>query len=432
MESKIRTWQELAAAAASGELTDAVEPLYRATPMGTKGGVKRFEKLLECYGERFGRAGHAALFSTPGRTEIGGNHTDHQHGCVLAGSVDLDVIAVAGPNGRQEIRVESEGFPSQVIPLDDLQPNPAEYNSPRALVRGVASQFRRRGFPVAGFDACLTSNVLKGSGLSSSAAFEVMLGTVVNHLFAGGVVSPVETAIIGRYAENNFFGKPCGLMDQVACAMGGVCFIDFATIAEPVIRKVTFDLRAAGYALCIIDSGADHADMTDEYSPIPREMEAVARHFGKHFLREVGRGDFLAALPAVRKVAGDRAVLRALHFYADNERCQQEVEALSEGNVEAFLTLVGESGRSSHMYLQNVFPLGATMRQDVGVVLALCDEFLSGHGAFRVHGGGFAGTVQAFVPLGILPTFKEKMEGVLGAGRCHVLSIRDAGCIRVL
>ncbi len=432
METALKSWHELAASATSGELAGQVEALYKSTPLGAKGGGKRFGKLLERFGERFGRNGRAALFSTPGRTEIGGNHTDHQHGCVLAGSVDLDIIGVAGPNGRPEIRVESEGFPGQVIPLDNLKPDPAEFNDSRALVRGIASQFKARGFPVTGFDACLTSNVLKGSGLSSSAAFEVMLGTIVNHLFAGGVVTPVETAIIGRYAENHFFGKPCGLMDQVACAMGGVCFIDFKKISEPLIRKVSFDLRAAGYALCIIDSGADHADMTDEYSPIPREMEAVAHHFGKKFLREVGREEFLAAIPAIRKEAGDRAVLRALHFYADNERCQQEVEALAEGNVQAFLALVGESGRSSHMYLQNVFPLGATERQDVGVTLGLCDELLAGRGAFRVHGGGFAGTVQAFVPLETLSSFKERMEAVLGKGRCHVLSIRDAGCIRVM
>jgi galactokinase len=284
---------------------------------------------------------------------------------------------------------------------------------------------------VTGFDACLASNVLKGSGLSSSAAYEVMLGSIMNHLFAAGTEGNVDICTIGRYAENCYFGKPCGLMDQLACCVGGVLFIDFKDIDNPGIRKVPSDFRATGYALCIIDSGADHSAMTDEYSPIPREMQAVAACFGKEYLREVDKPQLLSGLRAAREKAGDRAVQRALHFFADSQRTVDEARALDAGDMDAFLKLVNESGRSSHMYLQNVFPLGSTGQQAVGLTLALCDEFLAGRGAFRVHGGGFAGTVQAFVPLDMLDVFKADIERVLGGGSCHVLAVRQAGSVRI-
>ncbi len=393
---------------------------------------ERWFALLDKYSSLHGDDARPMLFSTPGRTEIGGNHTDHQHGCVLAGSVDLDMIAAAAPNGDRVIRLASEGFPQQIVRLDGaLDPDPAEHNDSRALVKGIAAQFRRRGYSVTGFNACLSSNVLKGSGLSSSAAFEVMVGSVMNHLFAGGQVSPVEVCAIGRYAENHYFGKPCGLMDQLACCVGGVLFIDFQNIDNPEIRKVPSDFRSRGYALCIIDSGADHAAMTDEYSPIPGEMRAVAECFGKEYLRDVDKSQLLLWLPAARKKAGDRAVMRALHFFADSQRTVDEARALAAGDMDAFLKLVNESGRSSHMYLQNVFPLGSAANQAVGLALALCDEFLGGRGAFRVHGGGFAGTVQAFVPLDMLDGFTEDIERVLGAGRCHALAVRQAGSVRI-
>lgn len=407
----------------------SLQPPGVDTPGGLVEYRERWLKLLDEFASRYGGDAAVSLFSTPGRTEIGGNHTDHQHGCVLAGSVNLDIIAVAKPNNDGVIRIASEGFPDQTVDLSHLEPNPAEYNDSRALARGIASQFNALGHKVAGYDVAMTSNVLKGSGLSSSAAFEIMLGTIVNHLFAGGAVSGVEISKIGRYAENCFFGKPCGLMDQLACCLGGVVFIDFENIDNPFIRQVPFDLASHGLALCIIDSGADHADMTDAYSPIPREMKAVAKMFGKDHLRQVSKADFLSRIPEVRREAGDRAVLRSLHFFADSERASLEADAIEKNDITRFLQLVGESGRSSHMYLQNIFPEGDARHQAVGVALALCDEYLQGRGAFRVHGGGFAGTVQAFVPLDMLAEFKKRMEAVLGVGHCHVLSIRAKGSV---
>ncbi len=292
----------------NGTLDPVFRELYPQTDAAPA--RKRWLALLDKYASLHGDDARPMLFSTPGRTEIGGNHTDHQHGCVLAGSVDLDMIAAAAANTDNVIRLASEGFPQLVVRLDGaMEPDPAEYNDSRALVRGIAAQFRQRGHPVTGFNACLSSNVLKGSGLSSSAAFEVMLGSIMNHLFAGGSVTPVEICKIGRYAENHYFGKPCGLMDQLACCVGGVLFIDFQNIDNPEIRKIPSDFRSRGYALCIIDSGADHAAMTDEYSPIPGEMRAVAECFGKDYLREVDKSQLLLWLPAARKKTGDRAIM---------------------------------------------------------------------------------------------------------------------------
>lgn len=428
----MKSYDDLMRELDGGAGTRLLRELYRSAGGGEETAAGRYHALMDRFAGRFGKSANAALFSTPGRTEIGGNHTDHQHGCVLAGSVNLDVVAIAAPNGLDMVRMESEGYSGQEIPLGRLVPNPEEYNDSRALVKGVVARFREKGHRVGGFDVCLTSMVLKGSGLSSSAAFEVMMGTIVSHLYAGGTATPVELAIVGRYAENVFFGKPCGLMDQIACSVGGVAFIDFREIDNPLIRKVEFDFLGHGYALCIIDSGADHSCMTDEYSPIPREMSMVAEYFGKVYLREVDKEEFFRALPAVRKCAGDRAVLRAIHFFDDNARVPQQARALEEDRIDDFLALVNASGRSSVENLQNVFPSGSSHEQAVGLVLALCGEFLGGRGAYRVHGGGFAGTVQAFVPLDLLDDFKGRMEAVLGEGRCHVLSIRNAGSIRLL
>ncbi len=412
-----------------GGLDDTIGPLY---PGREAVAVRpRYAALIRSFADAFG-TGPASLFSTPGRTEIGGNHTDHQHGCVLAGSVDMDIIAMVRPIADKLVRLRSDGYPEVVVQLDSLAPNPAEFNQSSALVRGIAAQFTERGYPVTGLEIAMTSSVLKGSGLSSSAAFEVMLGTIMNHLFAGATLSPVEVCTIGRYAENCYFGKPCGLMDQLACCVGGVQFIDFKDIDNPSIRKLSGDFRAHGLALCIIDSGADHADLTDEYSPIPREMGMVAGHFGKKVLRDVDKAEFLREIPAIRHEAGDRAVIRALHFFGDNERTMREAEAVEKGDIGRFLELLNESGRSSHMYLQNVYPLGSSVHQDVGLALALCDELLAGRGAFRIHGGGFAGTVQAFVPLELLDRFKSGIEAVFGGGRCHVVAIRDAGSVRLI
>ena len=366
-------------------------------------------------------------FSAPGRTEIGGNHTDHQRGCVLAGAVNLDTVAAVRVNGTNSIRIQSKGYPLCEVDLSVLTPVEAEVNSTMALIRGVAARFTQLGCKVEGFDAYCESTVLPGSGLSSSAAFEVLVGTIVNHLFFDGRVSQPEIAMIGQYAENVFFGKPCGLMDQTASAVGNLVTIDFFDKDHPQIKPVDFDFSTCGHALCIIDSGADHADLTDEYAAVPGEIKAVAAHFGKEVLTQIDEAEFYAQIPALRKKCGDRAVLRAVHFYQENKRVPKQVAALEQGDFDGFLKLIKESGYSSYMYLQNVIPAGYKEHQDVALALAMCEHYLQGKGAYRVHGGGFAGTVQAFVPFEILDDFCAGIDGVLGEGACHVLSIRPQG-----
>ena len=370
-------------------------------------------------------------FSAPGRTEIGGNHTDHQHGRVLAAAVNLDTQAAVRLNGTNTIRVQSQGYPLCVVDLDCLTPQESEINSTPALIRGVAARFVELGCPVRGFDAYVESTVLPGSGLSSSAAFEVLMGTILNHLFFNCKVSQPEIAMIGQYAENVFFGKPCGLMDQTASAVGSMVTIDFADPSAPVIEPIAFDFASCGHALCIIDTRASHADLTDEYAAVTRELKAICAHFGKDVLRDVPQADFFSAIPALRAECGDRAVLRAIHFYADNDRVPMQVSALKSGDFDTFLSLVKDSGHSSYMYLQNVIPAGRTTQQDVGVALALCEHYLDGRGAYRVHGGGFAGTVQAFVPMDLLETFRSGIDAALGEGACHVLSIRPQGGVEM-
>lgn len=366
-------------------------------------------------------------FSAPGRTEIGGNHTDHQRGRVLAAAVNLDTLAAVRCNGTDTIRILSQGYPMVTVSVRELEPKDDEINTTPALVRGVAARFVQMGCTVSGFDAYCESTVLPGSGLSSSAAYEVLIGTILNHLFFNGSVSQPEIAQIGQYAENVFFGKPCGLMDQTASAVGNLVTIDFFDKEHPVITPVPFDFSACGHALCIIDSRASHADLTDEYAAIPVEIKKVCAHFGKEVLSQIDEADFYAAIPALRESCGDRAVMRCVHFYQDNARVPRQVAALEAGDFEAFLSLVKESGRSSWMYLQNVTPAGYTVHQDVAVSLALCEHYLNGRGAFRVHGGGFAGTVQAFVPFDLLEDFRAGIDAALGEGACHVLSIRPQG-----
>ena len=371
------------------------------------------------------------FFSAPGRTEISGNHTDHQRGCVLAAAVNLETVAGVVMNDSNNICVRSEGYPVTVVELDDLEIREEEKNTTAALIRGVAAAFAQRGARLKGFDADVRSTVLPGSGLSSSAAFEVLMGTICNELFFERKLSAVEIAQIGQYAENVYFGKPSGLMDQAASSVGGMVYIDFADSECPQVERIDFDFEKAGHALCIIDSGADHADLTDEYAAIPREMKEICDYFGKDVLREVEEDAFMEAIPALRGRVPDRAILRAIHFYQENKRVKQQKKALQENDFEAFLRLTTQSGYSSWMYLQNINPAGATKHQEVAVALALCDVLLKGRGAYRVHGGGFAGTVQAFVPVDMLEEFKSGMERVLGEGSCHVLSIRGEGGVRL-
>ena len=387
--------------------------------------VKRYQTLFSA-----GDDAQASLFSSPGRTELGGNHTDHQHGCVLAASVNMDMLAVAAPNGTALVRIHSEGYPVLTVDLSSLSPAEDERETSAALVRGVAARMAELGQSPAGFDAYVCSSVPAGSGLSSSAAYEVLVGTIFNVLFCNQVFTPVQVAQIGQYAENVFFGKPCGLMDETASAVGGVVSIDFQDPAAPVVRKVNFDFSATGHTLCIINSGADHADLTDAYAAITSEMKSVAACFGKAVLRDVDEAAFRATIPELRKALGDRAVLRAIHFFAENRRAVQEAQALEQGDFAAFLALVRASGLSSSLYLQNTFAPSDPRQQAIPLVLWAAEEVLQGTGAVRVHGGGFAGTVQAFVPNDRLPDFLAAMERLLGPGMCHMLSIRpEGGCL---
>ena len=371
----------------------------------------------------------AALCSAPGRTEICGNHTDHQHGHVLAAAVNLDFLACVSPNGTQTVHFQSEGWPMTTVDLSDLKQQEAEKETTASLVRGVMAELAKAGYTIGGFDMYAVSNVLPGSGLSSSAACEILLGVAGNHLFCQDELDAVTLAKIGQKAENQYFGKPSGLMDQTASSVGDAVAIDFADPSAPIVRSVTANLEELGLALCIVDCGADHAALTGEYASIPREMEKVAAFFGKKVLREVQEEEVLKAMPQLRRAVGDRAVLRALHFYADDRRAVEEADALERRDRDTFLQLVKESGRSSWELLQNITPAGAVEAQDMAIALVAAETALNGRGACRVHGGGFAGTIQAFVPTESVSEFCEKMELMLRKGCCHVLNIRPTGGI---
>lgn len=400
------------------------------------------EKQTEAYRERMLQAitefqhifssDEAAIFSAPGRTELLGNHTDHQRGRVLAASVNLDIIACATPNGTNTIRIQSEGYPLCVIDLDDLTPRSEEVNTTASLIRGVAAGIYRRGHTVGGFDCYMTSEVLSGSGLSSSAAYETAVGVILNHFFCDEQLSAVDIAKIGQYAENIYFGKPCGLMDQMACSVGGIVAIDFQDEQQPEIKQIPCDISSCGYSLCIIDTGADHAGLTAEYAAIPYEMKEIAAAFGKDVLREVEESQLMRSIPSLRREKGDRAVLRAMHFFAENQRVDAACEALQQEDFTTFFALSRESGNSSNMYLQNVYIGANPERQEMSVALAAAEYFLQGEGSLRVHGGGFAGTIQAFVPNVMLDEFKSGMEAILGKDACHVLTIRPVGGVVLL
>ena len=386
--------------------------------------------MKELFRQTFGQS-PTHLFSAPGRTELSGNHTDHQRGCVMAAAVNLETLAWVAENDARVIRVQSEGYPMCQVNLDELEVRPEEFNTTTSLIRGIAARFNQLGCQVRGFDACVTSTVLPGSGLSSSAAFEVLIGTICNHLFFESRCTPVEIAQIGQYAENVFFGKPCGLMDQTASSVGNIIGIDFEDAQSPKVQKIDFDFENSGYTLCIIDSGANHADLTDEYAAITQELKAICRVFGKEVLREVPEEEFYSRIVEARAAGGDRAVLRAIHIYDENKRVARQLAALKKRDFDTFLSLVTESGESSWMYLQNVIPCGRSAQQEVAFALALARHHLKGRGACRVHGGGFAGTIQAFVPRDMAEEFTRSMDAVLGQGACHLLSIRPEGGVLV-
>ncbi len=392
---------------------------------------KRYSRVINEFSELFGSDRDIELFSAPGRSEVGGNHTDHNHGRVLAAGINLDAIAAASKSKNNTVNIKSENYNMDTVDLSELHVFSKETGKSVSLVRGVCAGFVRWGYKVGGFDAATASDVLSGSGLSSSAAFEVLVGTILNHLYNDGRVTDVEIAQISQYAENEFFGKPCGLMDQTACSVGGFVSIDFKDTSKPVIKKVDFDFASCGHSLCIVNTGGSHSDLTDEYSAIRREMESAANVFNKPVLRDVEYSEFMNNIPAVRAKAGDRAVLRAIHFYEDNERVLGLVDALNKGDFEAFKKLIIESGNSSYMYNQNVYSYKNKDAQPVSLALAVSEEILRGCGAWRVHGGGFAGTIQAFVPEYKLDEYMERMEAIFGVSNCHVLSVRPVGGIKI-
>lgn len=389
--------------------------------------AERYISLAKDFEEIFGDRNDIRFFSAPGRTEVGGNHTDHNHGRVLAAGINLDAVAIASKNDENIVRVKSRGYNMDTVDLSDLAVNHDDMGHSNALVRGMCDGFLKNGYKIGGFDACTVSSVLSGSGLSSSAAFEVLVGTCLNYLYNDGKVDAVKIAQIAQYAENVHFGKPCGLMDQMASSVGGFITIDFADPKNPIIEKVDFDFAACGHALCIVDTKGNHSDLTDEYAAIRTEMESVAEHFGKSVLRETDEAEFYKNISEIREKLGDRAVLRAIHFFNDNARVVLEVEALRSSRFDEFKKLVCESGFSSYMYNQNVYSVKKPSEQPVALGLALSEQILKGTGAYRVHGGGFAGTIQAFVPKELLSTYKNAVEAVFGKDSCYVLSIRPLG-----
>lgn len=410
---------------------DALRALYGTDEAVIDSQKARYTSLVD---EFFGVFGNQDLtvFSSPGRTEIGGNHTDHNHGRVLAGAVNLDNVAVASVNGTDIVRIQSSGYPQFQVDLGTLAPNTDEYYTSVGLVRGICARMKELGFKIGGFDAVINSGVPKGSGLSSSASFEVLIGAIVSHLFNDGKLDPVLNAQIGQYAENVFFGKPCGLMDQTACSVGGLVTIDFADPAKPVVKKVNFDFTKTGFALVITDTGGNHADLNDEYASLPADMKGVAAKLGKSVLREVTLDQVVDAIPGMRNEGvSDRAILRAIHFERDNERVAEQVADLERGDFKSFLVKVCQSGQSSFMYNQNVYPVNNVAEQGLSVALALSDIVLGDRGAWRVHGGGFAGTIQAFVPVDLLDKYVSTLEHTFGKDRCHKLFIRPQGSIKV-
>ncbi len=390
---------------------------------------ERYARAVQSFVSQFGD-GDLQIFSAPGRTEVCGNHTDHQQGEVLAASLNLDVIAVVRKETEPKIVIQSEGFPMDEVDISDLTKVPEEEGRSASLIRGVAAYYKEHGKEIGGFTAYTTSEVLKGSGMSSSAAFEVLVGTILSGLY--GENDPVETAVASQYAENVYFGKPSGLLDQMACSVGGMVYMDFKTPGQPVVKRVDTRFEEFGHALCITDTKGDHANLTPDYAAVPKEMKDIAKFFGKDVLREVDEEEFTENIPALRKAAGDRAVLRAIHFFSEDRRVEQQYENLSRGDFDAFLAVENASGQSSLAYLQNIYSPSHPAEQGVSIGLAVSKKVLGDRGACRVHGGGFAGTIQAFVPTDLVEEYKKQLDAVFGEDSCRVLQIRPVGGIKVL
>lgn len=428
------TYEILRNTIASGGIDSALHASLAVPESRIPAERERYTAALAAFADLYGTEGELSLYSVGGRSEISGNHTDHNHGRVIAASVNLDILAFARPTGDGVVSVKSAGFPEDVVaPAAIAEPDESLYFTSAAIIAGMQRAFLDAGYKVGGFQAYTTSNVLKGSGVSSSAAFEVMIGNILNHLYNDGRVSNVEIAKMAQFAENRYFGKPCGLMDQTACAVGGFITIDFADPAAPVIEKLDFDLTAAGYSLCIVNTGGNHADLNADYASVPAEMKAVAHALGVSVLRETTEDAVIADIRRLRAECGDRAVMRALHFFRENRRVAAQVEALRRGDLDAFKAGVTASGNSSFKYLQNVYTNQNVAEQGLSLALCLTEEFLEGTGAVsRVHGGGFAGTIQAFVPVDKTAEYAAKMDAVFGEHACHVLSVRPSGACRIL
>lgn len=409
-----------------------IKMIYNTDDSGAKLYTDRILNLIENYDSVFHDSSEQLrIFSAPGRTEIGGNHTDHQRGHVLAAGVNLDIVAAVKPNNSDVIQIKSDGYDMISIDLNQLDPIETEQGTTLSLVRGIAAHFINAGYTIKGFNAVMTSSVLKGSGLSSSAAFEVLVGTILNALYCQNAESAVKIAQIGQYAENVYFGKPCGLMDQTASSVGSFVAIDFKDAQHPIVEQIPFDFAAVHHSLCIVDTGGNHADLTPDYAAITTEMKSIASFFGKEVLSEISEQDVYNNVFELRQKYGDRAVLRAIHFFADDKKAVQEAQALKNNDFDTFKKLIIASGISSFTCLQNVYSNANPQEQGLSLALALCQKILGNQGAYRVHGGGFAGTIQAFVPTELLDTFHAEMESAFGKGKCHVLSIRPVGGVEI-
>lgn len=423
--------KEMIAAIEAGRFDENLKAVY-VTDDAVEKQKPRYVETLNDFGELFGYDREVSIMSAPGRTEVCGNHTDHNNGKVLAASINLDAIAVASKNDDNTIRVKSKGHRMNVVDLNDLEPNEDNFGDSTTLVQGVAAGIKNLGYAVSGFDACTTSDVMGGSGLSSSAAFEVLLGSVLSHMFNDGKISAVDIAKVAQYSENVFFGKPCGLLDQMASSVGTFVSIDFKSTKDPVINKIDFDFASSGHSLCIVDTHGNHSDLTDDYAAVRAEMESVAKAMGKNVLREITYEEFFEELPNLSGKVNDRALLRAIHFFGENKRVDKAVACLEANDFDGFKQVIIESGRSSFMLNQNVYTPKNPTEQKLSLALAVSKEILDGKGAWRVHGGGFAGTIQAFVPNEILDEYKTAIEGIFGEGSCHILIIRPVGGTQVI
>ena len=393
---------------------------------------ERYVNAIDRFRELFPEKNEIEIYSAPGRSEVCGNHTDHQNGMVLATSINLDAIAIVSKTDDNIIQLVSGDFPMETIDVTNPGIVESEKNTTTALIKGVVANLAERGHQIGGFKAYITSDVLMGAGMSSSAAFESLIGTILSGLYNEMQVSSVEIAQIGQYAENVYFGKPCGLMDQMACSVGGMIFIDFKDKKMPVVKQVPSDFETAGLSLCIVDTKGSHADLTPDYAAVPAEMNQVAKALGKEHLREIPKEEFYSEIPRLWKETSGRAVLRAIHFFGEEERVLKGVKALETSDYDAFLKVIQASGDSSAKYLQNIYSPKHADSQNVTIALAVSESILGENGVCRIHGGGFAGTIQAFVKNEAVAEYKEKIEAIYGEDSCHVLKVRSQGGIRVL